>query len=194
MDQVVSIVAGGWSFSRVNRRYLEGTTIIGVNDSAIYLDRVDIVLSMDRMWAEHRWPRVYDMAVETWLSLNALKNIPRPLPQWVKPFEYDRTTPALSEDRGRLNGDNSGYCALNLAYLMRPREVRLFGFDMKPGPKGEPYWYLPYPWTKRPGATNKGKFPHWAKAFDVAADAFNDAGIDVVIYGDSRITSFRRAA
>lgn len=44
----VTIVAGGWSASKVDLTILPGK-IIGVNDAWKYLPRCDVVVSMDRM-------------------------------------------------------------------------------------------------------------------------------------------------
>lgn len=43
-----------------------------------------------------------------------------------------------------LNG-NSGFQALNLAFLFGARRILLVGFDMKPGPKGEKHWHPDHP-------------------------------------------------
>jgi hypothetical protein len=54
MLETSRVVAGGWSVSQVDLSRIPGT-IIAINDSAIHLPRFDIVVSMDRLWTEHRW-------------------------------------------------------------------------------------------------------------------------------------------
>lgn len=66
----------------------------------------------------------------------------------------------MSDKPGVLNGTNSGLCAVNLAYQMRPKVLRLYGMDLKRGPKGERHWYPPYPWNPAKG-TSDGTFAKW---------------------------------
>jgi hypothetical protein len=47
-------------------------------------------------------------------------------------------------DFAYANG-NSGFEAINLAYLTGARRVLLVGFDMKPGPSGERHWHDDHP-------------------------------------------------
>jgi hypothetical protein len=42
----------------------------------------------------------------------------------------------MSDEPDTLNGTNSGGVALNLAYSLKPRQLLLFGFDYRRGPKG----------------------------------------------------------
>jgi hypothetical protein len=53
--RTISIVGGGWSMLDVNQARIPGE-IIAVNDSAFYLKRKpNYIVSMDRLWTEHRW-------------------------------------------------------------------------------------------------------------------------------------------
>lgn len=187
--ELISIIGGGCSFREVNPERIPGL-IVGVNDSAILIPRCDVVVSMDRLWIEHRWERVKALATETHFRVGAAKRLARPLPDWCHLFECDHTSAEMSDEPGRLNGENSGYCALSYAYQRRPRQILLFGFDMMPGPQGEPYWYKRYPWVKPGKSTNRGKFPNWALSFARAAQAFKRAEIECRIIGASRIRAF----
>ena len=189
MDNIISVVAGGWSVSTVDLLRIPGT-IIGVNDSAIRLPRCDLVVSMDRKWAEYRYDRLRQMRAPAYIRRSALQNIRDKWP-WLNSFECDHTSSTFSDQPGVLNGTNSGLCAFNLAWQMRPEKILLFGFDMKRGPNGEAYWYKPYPWSEK-GATSSGKYAAWSKQFSRAAKQCKAAGIEVTIVGDSAIDCFRK--
>ena len=51
MVDVISILAGGWSFRGLDPKRLPGLTI-GVNEAAL-LGETEITVSMDRLWTEH---------------------------------------------------------------------------------------------------------------------------------------------
>ncbi len=178
-DRTISILAGGWSAAHIDKSRLPGL-VIAVNDAAVHAPKVDVVVSMDRLWAENRfgWLRDNHSPKIAWLRRSACKNIPTA--DWVEVFENDHNSTDFAEDRGTLNGTNSGFCALNLAYQLRPDRIILFGFDMNRSPEGLPYWFPDYPWAKPGGSTSGGKYKAWASQFEAAARAFKDAGIEVL--------------
>lgn len=189
MPDDITIVAGGWSVRDIDVSRLPGL-VIGVNDSALLLPRCDIALSMDRLWSEARAPALRAQKRRTHLRRSAVKNV-EPWPE-LTVFECDYTTGAMSATSGILNGGNSGICALNLAYQMRPKRVFLCGFDMSRGPNGEPYWYPPYAWAPG-GATSDQRYAEWAPQFVPAALAFAQARIEVLNVSPSRaIRIFKR--
>jgi hypothetical protein len=178
----ISIVAGGWSVGKIKTHRIPGL-IIGVNDATLFLNKsADIAITMDRLWAENRWywltfhhfPRPF------YVRRSARKNLPAELPNQVFVFENDHTSTTFAEGGGVLNGTNSGFCALNLAYQLRPKRLLLFGFDMNRSPEGKPYWFPEYKWAKPGGATTGGKYQAWAGQFEAAAEAFKQAGIEVL--------------
>lgn len=188
--EIVTVLAGGWCANMVDKDNLPGT-IIGVNDSAIYA-RCHAAVSMDRLWTEHRWPDLVGIGRKCFIRDAALKNI-HDRPEWLRPFGCNYKALDFSTDPRVLNGTNSGYCALNLAYLLKPKRVYLVGFSMNRSPNGAAYWYQPYSWTKDEGATKPGKYDEWAMQMDAAQRQFKAAGIDVAnVSPSSSITAFRR--
>lgn len=187
----VSVIAGGWSFREVPHRRVPGYTI-AVNDSAIHLKLTpNEIVSMDRLWTEHRWEWLRQHRILTHVRRSCVKNILTPVRKeecWLNIFECDHESVVFSDDEygplaftpypGRLNGTNSGTCALHRAWLLRPTELFLFGFDMQPGPHGEQHWHPPYPWANEWNTTKK-KFRAWAQEFDIVADAFAAIGTKV---------------
>lgn len=186
----VTIIGGGWSVRSVVLDMLCGT-VIAVNDSAILAPRWDIAVSMDRLWTEGRIEQLRRRCTETepprkaWIRKSALQNI-EAQPQdagFIQPFDCDHESTIFSVIPERLNGSNSGACALNLAWKLRPRRVFLLGFDMNRDPDGRAYWYPPYPWSTGKGSTTDGKYRNWARQFEDAAAAF--AAIECQVFNVS---------
>jgi hypothetical protein len=122
---------------------------------------------MDRLWTEHRWDQLKSRSAKpAFVRISALKNIEWPRPAGCRPFECDHTSTTVTDEPGVLHGTHSGFCALNLAYQMRPERLILVGLDMSQGPNGEAHWWPDYPWAKPGGATTSGKFKAWAAQFD----------------------------
>lgn len=178
MNGPITIVAGGWSASRFDLAKLPGT-IIGVNDAALLIPHVDIIVSMDRLWAENRVDKLRALRKPTWLRRKALTNIDLTACPWVTPFENDHESTELSDVPGTLNGTHSGFCALNLAYQLRPCDLYLVGFDMARGPKGEAHWFPQYPWSVN--STGAARLAVWANQFEGAALKLHAAGIRTCI-------------
>lgn len=181
----VTIIGGGWSVRDIDLAKLPGT-VIAVNDSARRAPLWHVAVSMDRLWAENRIDflrehnAARDCPKEVWLRRSAVQNLPEvaALP-WVKVFDNDNTDTKFSPDESRLNGTNSGACALNLAWRMWPRRVFLLGFDMNRDEAGRAYWYPPYPWTTSGGSTSARKYATWADQFQNAAACFAATGCQV---------------
>lgn len=162
MSDVVTVLAGGFSARQVDLGKLPGI-IIAVNDSAYYAPRWDICVSMDRVWAENRAAWFAASGKPVWLRRSTIKNfVPT---SNVMQFDNDHLATRLSDEPGRLDGTNSGFCALNLAYQLRPKELFLVGFDMALGPRGERHWHPDYPW-KNGGGSSAGKLSEWAMQFN----------------------------
>jgi hypothetical protein len=176
--EVISIVGGGWSVRHIDQARIPGT-IIGVNDSAVLLPRCDIAVSMDRLWTEYRFDVLRDRRRLAWLRRSAVQNVPSKFP-WLHVFECDHESTEFIDLPDMLNGTNSGFCAFNLAYQMRPKFILLFGFDMNRNANRAAYWYPPYPWTSKAGGTSTRKYKNWAGEFFAAARKCKDAGITVL--------------
>jgi hypothetical protein len=175
---VISIIGGGWSFRGVDQTKIPGLTI-GVNDACIHMD-TDVALSMDRLWTEWRWFELSKKTRLTWLRASAVQNQQRPFPGWVHIFTNDHRTGVFSDQKGTFNGSNSGMCAFNLAWQLRPKRIILFGFDHCRSPAGEAYWFPSYPWTRGEGATKPSKYREWAAMYGEAKIQCDKREIEVI--------------
>lgn len=182
---VVSIVACGPSALACGAERAPGY-VIAVNDAYRHV-RHDAVLSMDGRWAANRFRDVVDTPAEMYIRARAFNHVDLSyLGQYrtatfprLNVFECDNHTDTFS-DRKRplqLNGPNSGYCALNLAYQLRPRIVWLFGFD-----HSGRHFHPESEWRQRgEGSVNTPrKFAEWSASCYEARRFFDDRGILVV--------------
>lgn len=179
----IIILGGGWSVKEqgVDVNHLKNFGhVIGVNESGVLADVHEIV-SMDRLWMESRWPQISKKKIPTFLRESAFRKNLKGQELWddLHLFQNDHESWTMDDDMNTLNGFNSGFCALNRAFHLRPDEIFIFGFDHKRSPDGRAYWHDPYPWTDARGATKDGKYVDWSKKFLRAASQFHDAAIDI---------------
>jgi hypothetical protein len=145
------------------------------------------------LWTENRWQRLMTLQRAAYLRDKALIHIQKAsIPSWVWPFYCDEKTVKFSNDIMQgLNGTNSGVCALNLAYLMRPKMLYLFGFDMKRGPADKAYWHRPYEWAPDRGSTKDKKYEDWSRQFSIIAQQFKGIGTRVInVSGNTAVKAF----
>lgn len=209
--RTISVVGGGWSFLEqgIDHNKLPGG-VIAVNDAMLHLScKLDSIVSMDRLWTEHRWTTLDRLRVDTFIRTSALKNIPQwgdiAYPEghnkrsWLYPFQCVRIPIFVQPGKMplSLNGTNSGGCALNLAFIRKPEELYLFGFDMNRSPEGRAHWYPAYEWVTQgaKGATGTGSYRKWAQEFEVIAQQFREIGTRVYnVSPTSAITAFKRVS
>lgn len=183
MEGTISVIASGWSLAGVDFDRIPGLTI-GVNDSA-WRAETDLGVTMDRLFFEgrfnqlaHAFPASSHRAMYYRRGIDKAGQAPQ---GWIG-FENDHTSVDMSREWApacRLNGLNSGICAINLAFRQAPDRVILWGFDMCRSPDGRAYYHDPYPWAPTP-ATKPGKFLEWIPAFESIARQFAQAGIELV--------------
>jgi hypothetical protein len=82
-------------------------------------------------------------------------------------------------------GGNSGFQAINLAYLWGVRRIVLLGFDMQCGADGQSHWFGDHP--RNQGFDNPKKFNAWIRHLDTLARDLGDQA--VVVLNASRQTA-----
>lgn len=188
------VLAGGASVMEYNIRDIEQRGyLVAVNDSAIYT-KCDVAFTMDRLWLEGRQLLLKTLGPPTVMYREGTPKNFTPPKQWVS-YRHDEGYPTkMTVDPEKLNGSNSGTCALNLVYKLKPRRMFMFGFDMQRGPGGEKHWYPNYPWAVDDAAgTKKGTYRDWTEEFTAIAAQFVKAGISVFnVNHRSAITAFPR--
>jgi hypothetical protein len=187
---IISVVAGGWSVNEIDLGAIPGY-IIGVNDSAYRLPRVDAIVSMDRLWAENRKDFIVNSKLPAYLRDSATRLPELQDAQNVTLYKCNNKTVAFGPTPIYMNGTNSAAVALNLAYIMWPEKLYLFGFDMCRGPRDEAHWHPDYPWNPR--STKQGKLNEWGKEFVSMFEEFKRKKIEVLnVSSRSRISVWKR--
>ena len=140
----VWVVGGGPSSKLFDPARLTGKVVLLVNDALslfssaqMRLFRAAVAVSVDNDWIRRRRPLLKSFDGEKYFAL--------PLETWpdcggITGAVYLQRGPAreLSDDPAFLNtGGNSGYSAINLAYLKGAREIHLIGFDMNLDTRGK---------------------------------------------------------
>lgn len=175
----VIVICGGWSVSQYDVADLrERGYVIGVNESSV-LFHCNEGITMDRLWAEHRFHQYIETRVgDLWVRQAAAKNLQRS-PR-LRTFKCDHESCSMSYADGILNGTNSGMVALNRALRLAETRCYVFGLDMQKGPNGEPYHHPPYEWADPKGATKPGKYKSWEPGFLHVMAHYMKSGVRLV--------------
>lgn len=175
----VVVIGGGWSVTQtplLSTDLRPYALVIGVNDAAIHA-RVHVAITMDRLWLENRAETLAFMNMPVHFRAGICKRIPET--HNGVPFKNNNSMcEGMSAEPGTLFGNNSGACALNLAFKQGAPNVYLLGFDMQNGPQGQKHWYPPYPWSEG-GGSSDGKLVQWSKEFAHFAQHFKQEGVTV---------------
>jgi len=180
--KTIIIIAGGPSVRHYDVQQLKGLGyILAVNDSFIHAP-YDAIVSMDGRWMFNRYKAMREAEAKLFASHKHFAKWCSA--GWVWPgvdlFKVDPDGKGLSNSFDLVHANNSGFMALNLAYLLKPENIFLYGFDLNydasAGEKTE-HWYGSYPWRgieKKPGL-----YQMWIPNHKIAATQLTQAGIKV---------------
>jgi hypothetical protein len=194
-SEYVFLIAGGPSteeHAAALRQLKHCGYFMGVNDSFLHVP-CDAIVSMDGRWMHERR--------EDWLKTDIPKHLSwKHYKKWLKDdpretlpkdniflYDVDTKKTGMSVNTTTLFAKHSGAMALNLAFLMKPKAVFLFGMDHTAHRFGQTikeHWYGDYPW--RPKRDLFYHMKEWLPDHDVAAKQFTEAEIGV--YNISRIS------
>jgi hypothetical protein len=179
------IIGGGPSARAFDLGSLRGQNILAVNDSIDLLlnslhntchgDFAPPLFSLDNRWIQRRREFLAAYPGDKYLAV--------PLDTWpecggIPGATYLRWSHAdgLSEDLEVVcTGCNSGYAAINLAYLKGAQLIHLFGYDMDP--------------------KDNDAYEYWASLFRNMLPQLNARGIQVINHNPrSFVTAFPMAA
>jgi hypothetical protein len=128
--------------ARLCEQYREktGLLIVGVNDAYRAAD-VDVLYACDPEWWDHHWDKVKDLRADLYSQSDTACE------------KYGRLRHITGAHKQGFSskpdvihyGNNSGYQAMNLAYLMGCTNLILLGYDMGIGPKGESHFFGDHP-------------------------------------------------
>jgi len=140
------VVANGPSVHNFDLFSLHGKTVLAVNEASFLLEALGlatVVFSLDNRWIHRRRDFLERFVGEKYLAV--------PLETWPEcggisgaiylQWSYEK---GLSDDPGIVcTGGNSGYGAINVAYLKHAKTIYLVGFDMDPSGKEEFEQWIP---------------------------------------------------
>lgn len=166
------LIGGGPSLRGFDFELLRRRTTVAVNDAALHLPWATALFSLDQTWVSKREREIRAFAGEKFLAP------PESLVGRIDGVTYLRRChdPGLSTDPSSIClGGNSGYGALNLAYLKRAKRIVLLGFDLST--ENGRNWHVGYQWNTSPRCHH---FDGWARHFAEAAVILKREGVEVV--------------
>ena len=168
-------MGNGPSAARLLLTVPAGASVLCLNDAVFHVGRLNrhrvAFFTLDKNWVR---------AHKDFLALARIeRHVALPLATWpdcagipgVKYYGWSHAE-CLSDDPGVLvTGGNSGYAALNLAYIMGSKVIHLVGYDMDPAANSE--------------------YKYWSRFFDHSVPQLNAAGVKVVNHNrQSHVTAF----
>jgi hypothetical protein len=198
VGRTVIIAASGLSLtaqvSTIRSLSKPGLVLLTVNSTFRTFMDADMLYAGDHLWWKGMMlptaekPTVREFKGEKWTQdRTAYEKFNHVLKMnWIKA----RNTPGLGTANDIHMNGNSGFAAINLAYLLGSRRIVLVGFDMKLGPKGEKHHHKDHPVPMVQGQT----FDQWIRYGAVLAKDLERHGCDVAnCTTDTALTCFRRS-
>ena len=135
--ETVAILGCGTSLGQLTSWELESlkyVRTIAINDAFLLAPWADVLY-----FGDSKWWHLYRELVGINFCGRRIITLENLIPG-VKTLRNAGAT-GLSTDPGAIcNGSNSGYAAINLAYLFGARQILLLGYDMQLSPKGQVHW------------------------------------------------------
>ncbi len=137
--EVAVCIGGGPSLTRDDVEYVRGKAkVIAINDAHRLAPWADIMYACDLKWWDwHNGCHGFEGRRWTVDEAAALKHNLR----YIKGIK----SPGLSDDQSEIHtGSNSGFQAINIAYLMGASKIILIGYDMKVS-GSQSHWFGDHP-------------------------------------------------
>lgn len=168
------IAASGPSLTDAQCRVAEdsGVRIIAVNTTykKFSVSAPMVVYACDYLWWRH-----HHAAIPKALHARCWTQDRSSAERFNLKFVRQASRPGLGEKVLQVNG-NSGFGAINLAYLFGCRRILLIGFDMKLGAKGERHWHADHPAP----LVQHQPFGEWLHKAEVLAKDLKATGVEVI--------------
>lgn len=164
--QTVACVGTGPSLTRGDVNYLRGrVNVIAINDAHRLAPWADVLYGCDYKW----WH--WHGGVPEFRGAKFTQD-PRAAEEFGLRWIESKVGEGLSDDPGIIHqGMNSGFQAINLAYLMGATRIILLGYDMQFGPNNEAHYFGDHPDKVR------SNYEPWQKFFHEAA---NQGLVDII--------------
>ncbi len=169
----VYVIGGGPSLIGFDFRVLRQQQVLAINDAFLHVPWATALFSLDARWIKERRREVEQFSGEVYLAVLSNFNYLEGPGKGM----YLQSTPrgtGLSCDPNLIHGTNSGFGAVNLAFLKRASRIVLLGFDFNSGGR---HWHKGYRWQGRP---NNIMYSKWAERLEEVAPQLEAAGIEVL--------------
>ena len=178
-DRPVIIVGGGPSLKNFPYNCLNGLGYVLAVKSAIFdIPFADAGFGLDRPRFREWWARLGNAGFPVYWAIDdgVPSRINHPIPSNVRLLRRERGTFLHKGPDTVCNGGTSGFGALNLAYILKPSAIFLFGFDYT---RVDGEWHANESHYIAKRHQNPIRWKQWAKSYDTAAGQLKDAGIPV---------------
>jgi len=163
------ILAGGPSLTQSDVDLSRGQVTIAVNDCYQLAPWSDYHYFCDKKWWQwHKDREDYKSFAGTRITQDDVDE-----PGVIKVNGTHK--PGLSESPDIIHyGQNSGFQAMNIAFLLGAKRILLLGYDMKFAKSGAAHWFGDHPDKVR------SSYPSWVSNFSIAQDQFKKLGVEVI--------------
>lgn len=140
--ETVAIIASGPSLSPDQVDYVQGKAfVIAINDNWEIAPWADMLYACDAKWWD--W---HPQAATEFQGWKLTQDEETALRLGIDCIECNKEAEGLSDNPRMIHGGlNSGYQALNIAYLLGARKIVLLGYDMKISRNGSAHWFGDHP-------------------------------------------------
>lgn len=190
-DKPVLIVGTGPSLIGFDLSRLQGLGyVLAVKESVWDLPFADVCFGLDLPWMRRQGDRLQQLTMPVYL---AVPDQHPPVKRYTPSAIYlrrIRVGNGLSVNPEEIEcGGNSGFGALNLAFLAGSRQIYLFGFDYTGSA------YCPERYTHHPPHHNARYLPRWGENFRGTIPQIEAAGISVINASIvSTVDAFRKSS
>jgi len=172
-------IASGPSLTAADCKATEGAAeVIAVNDSWRLAPHADHLYACDaRWWQTHGEQVVREFRGKRWTHQN-LDCADKEQTDAAAKFGIELVVGKAGNGLGdpvMHFGDNSGYQAINLAYLWGANRIILLGYDMQ-RTGGKSHFFGDHP----PGLNVGSDYSDWCRKFDKLADDLKAKGVEVI--------------
>lgn len=176
--QTVYVIGGGPSLVDFDFEALESTQMIGANDAG-RLSGAQTIVTLDRNYHKNRLKELVAAAKKGRTAFSALPDDATgyKFPPEITNLRFKRGR-GLSQNPGMIYGLNSGFAALNVAYLAGATDIRLLGFDFR-FPPDKPHWHEEHFWFKQKSDRQLRK---WARDFEHTIPQLRATDVKVTNY------------
>lgn len=181
-NETVVIFGSGNSLTdeQIEYAYDLNCKYIAINDTYKRVPFADVLYACDYKWWDKHYEEV-DFRGEMWTQDLRAKN------EFALGWVLGRNKSGLGSDCVHFGG-NSGYQAINLAYLWGAKRIILLGFDCKPI-NGKHHWFGQHP----QGLNQNQNFAIWISNFNQIAKDLNEQKVEVINCSmDSALDCFKK--